>query len=524
MKINLVSVEDGIDNIGFRKISAFVKAHYPGTGIHYVTTGNFRSLVRVLTMQGVAPLQREDIEAIAARIADARVVAFSSMTPYAGVTAEIIAAVRQRNPAALIVWGGIHAIIEPEDAIRHADAVCTGEGEFAFLQLLAACEAGEPLEGTPGFWVRTPGGVARNANLPLMTGADMDGLPVPTYQDGELIYRRGEGFVPLTPLDYVNWCGLAYNTVWSLGCPMNCIYCGNSKFIEYDADYRKIRHSAPATIVAEIRGAIRKHPHISTVVFHDDSFMALPYKVLEEFCRLYTREIGLPFAVIGLVPTYVTQEKMALLVHAGMNRVRMGIQSGSQRILDFYERQTPLQRIRESCAIINRFSSRMIPPAYDLILDNPMETAEDTAATLDLLYGLPKPYTLNLFALRVIPNTRLATALEERHIPVPPISLTLPNHLPTLANLAIYLILLFRLPPGLFAWLRNRALPSWQEQPRYPRLLLLLRVLYLSRRAYDHLRFMDFSVLTGRAGYLLWQSGLIGLWQRRFRHTRGAMG
>lgn len=522
MKINLVSVEDGLDNIGFRKVSAFVRGLYPETGIHYVTTGNLRSLSRVLSMRGVESLGENDIAAIADQLADARIVAFSSMTPYAAMTADIIAAVRRRNPEALIVWGGIHAIIQPEDAIRHADAVCTGEGEFAFQQFLAACEAGRQLAGTPGFWVNTPDGVVRGANLPLMSGADMDSLPLPTYQDDERIYRRGEGFVPLQAMDFVNWSGLAYNTVWSIGCPMNCIYCGNSKFIEYDSDYRKIRHSSPARIVAEIRRAMEKHPHISTVVFHDDSFVSLPFKVLEEFCALYTKEIDLPFAVIGLGPNYVTERKMALLVAAGMNRVRMGIQSGSQRILDFYERRTPLQRIRESCAIINRFSDRMIPPAYDLILDNPVETVEDTQATLDLLYEMPKPYTLNLFALRVIPNTRLAAALAERNIPVPDIRLTLPNHLPTRANLLLYLILLFSLPRGLYNRLRGGVLPSCHDQRHYPRLLLVLRFLYLSRRAFDHLRFMDFTVLTGRAGYLLWQTGIIGLWQKRCRRLREA--
>jgi hypothetical protein len=444
------------------------------------------------------------------------------MTPYAAETAALIAAVRRRNPQTLIVWGGIHAIIEPEEAITHADAVCTGEGEFAFQSLLEALQSGRSIAATPGFWVNTPEGIVRNPNLPLMTGGQMDALPLPTYQCGELIYRKGKGFSPLEPLDFINWCGLAYNTVWSVGCPMNCIYCGNSKFIEYDSEYRKIRHSSPQTIVAEIKNAKLRHPHISTVVFHDDSFMALPYAVLEEFCRLYESEIALPFAVIGLGPNYVTGEKMKLLVSAGMNRVRMGIQSGSQRILDFYERQTSLSRIRESCDIINRFSSSMIPPAYDIILDNPLETAADTQATLDLLYGLPKPYTLNLFALRVIPNTRLAAALAERNLPVPDIRLTLPGHLPTLANLLIYLILLFNLSAPLYQRLRRKVIPSCQEQEHYPRLLLLLRFLYLSRRAGAHLRFMDFSVLTGKVGYLLWKTGMIGLWQGRFTRNRQA--
>lgn len=517
MRINLVSVEDGIDNLGFRKLSAFVQRLYPETGIHYVTTGNFRSLGRVLAMGGVEPLGTEDIRAIAGEIAAADIVGFSSMTPYAAATAAIIAAVRSLNPRAVIVWGGIHGIVEPEDAILHADAVCTGEGEFAFERFIAACAKGGPLVGTAGFWVRTAAGVVKNANLPLMTGVEMDSLPLPTYQAGELIFKRGRGFVPLQPLDYVDRCGLAYSTVWSIGCPMNCVYCSNSKFIEYDSNYRKVRHSSPVTIVTEIKAAIGKHPHISTIVFHDDNFIALPFPVLAEFCNLYCRDVGLPFAVIGLSPGQVTSEKMSLLVSAGMNRIRMGIQSGSQRILDFYERGTSVSRIRESCEIINRFSRSMIPPAYDIILDNPVETAADALATLDLLYAMPKPFTLNLFALRVIPNTRLAAALAERNLSVPEIHSEYFNHLPTFGNILIYLIMLFNLPSSIYERFRRKILFSAAAERRYPRTLILLRLLYLVKRALDHLRFMDFTVITGRVGYLLWKVGIVGSWQKRMQ-------
>lgn len=517
MKINLVSVEDGIDNIGFRKLSAFVKQLYPETGIHYVTTGNFRSLTRVLAMGGVEPLGADEILAIAGEIAAADILGFSSMTPYAATTAAIIAAVRSLNPRAVIVWGGIHGIVEPEDAILHADAVCTGEGEFAFQRFIAACSTGGPLAGTPGFWVRTAGGIVKSANLPLMTGEEMDSLPLPTYQAGELIYKAGQGFVPLQPLDYVDRCGLAYSTVWSIGCPMNCVYCSNSKFIEYDSNYRKVRHSSPATIINEIKAALEKHPHISTIVFHDDNFIALPLQVLAEFCDLYCREIRLPFAVIGLSPGQVTMEKMKLLVSAGMNRVRMGIQSGSQRILDFYERGTAVSRVRESCEIINCFSRSMIPPAYDIILDNPLETLADTIATLDMIHSMPRPFTLNLFALRVIPNTRLAASLAELHISLPDIRLTLPNHRATFANLMIYLLIFFKLPEGIYKKLCQRVVPSHADTKLYPRLLMVLRLFYLTGRAFSHLRVLDFTVITGRAGYLLWRFGVVGFRRRHMQ-------
>ena len=89
------------------------------------------------------------------------------------------------------------------------------------------------------------------------------------------------------------------------------------------------------------------------VTFTDDSFLALPYEVLEEFSKLWKAEIRIPFAVMGVIPNYVREDKIALLLDAGMNRIRMGIQSGSENILEFYKRPTKLKKIKEATKIFN---------------------------------------------------------------------------------------------------------------------------------------------------------------------------
>ena len=144
-------------------------------------------------------------------------------------------------------------------------------------------------------------------------------------------------------------------------------------------------------------------------------------KVLEEFAKLWKEELKLPFAVFGVIPNYVREDKIALLLDAGMVRVRMGIQSGSQDILDFYQRPTPLHRIQKATKILNKYRKYMIPPAYDIIIDNPIETEDDTRATLDLLQEMPRPFTVNVYKLSVIPNTTLAKDIEGKGLDIPSI-------------------------------------------------------------------------------------------------------
>jgi anaerobic magnesium-protoporphyrin IX monomethyl ester cyclase len=101
--------------------------------------------------------------------------------------------------------------------------------------------------------------------------------------------------------------------------------------------------------------------------------MAISYGQLEEFAELWHDELALPFAVYGVIPNYVRQDKLELLSWAGMNHIRMGIQSGSKNMLDFYKRR---RRRRDPRAGVK--------------------------STLQLLYLMDRPYTLFIYSLKVI--------------------------------------------------------------------------------------------------------------------------
>ena len=515
MKIHLVCIEDGLENVGFRKLSGYVRSINPDTKAAYVPTGNIYSIINIMREEGAGTLRDEDINAVGKFLGESDIAGICSMTQYSALSKKIIAATKRFNPRTYIIWGGIHAIIHPEDAIKHVDAVCTGEGEFAFKTFLNSYENGKDFTTTPSFWFRKDDKIIKNANLPLMSPKQMDELPNLMYQDGELIYRRGKGFGKIKASDYLNYNGLQYATIWSVGCPLMCTYCGNSKFIEYDNGYRRVRHSSPQTIIDEIKRAKIKQPYLSTVIFSDDSFMALPYKVIEEFSKLYKEQIKIPFVVGGVIPNYVREDKIALLVDAGMNRVRMGIQSGSENILKFYKRPTKLHRIKEATEILGKFRKYMIPPAYDIILENPVESKDDTRATVDMIYKMPRPFTLNLYALRVIPNTIMAQDVKDRGLKVPPIdkSYYIDYHR-TIGNIIVFALTFWKFPKWLYKILRAKIYPVQEKQKTYPILFWLTRMTYLVTRAYSHVRFMDFSLLPGKVGYVLWKFGIIRFWQR----------
>ena len=120
MKIRLVCLEDGITSCGFRKIAAYVHRLHEDTRSLYVSTAHYRSVWGAIrgTTGDSADLAPEAVDEIANELVDSDLIGFSSMTGYAPQTRAIIRRIRELSAKPFIIWGGIHPIIHPEDAIQ----------------------------------------------------------------------------------------------------------------------------------------------------------------------------------------------------------------------------------------------------------------------------------------------------------------------------------------------------------------------------------------------------------------------
>ena len=519
MKISLISLEDGITATGFRKIAGFVERINPDTRVYYVGTKAYWSLSKsLLRSKGTCGFESDDeaLHDIATTAAQADIIGFSSMTGYSELTRKLAERVRRINPKAYRIWGGIHPIIYPENAIlADVDAICTGEGELAFAEFLDLYERGADYTNVANFWFKRSGNIVRNRFRPLMSAAELETLPHPKYAGEEWVYRLGRGFTPAHRDDYLANNGLGYPAIWSIGCPLHCTFCGNTVFIANDPEYRKVRHTSPSYIISEVKRAKQVHPHLSSVQFFDDSFLAIPLAELTDFAVQWREGIGLPFAVYGVIPTYVNREKLDVLTWAGLNRVRMGIQSGSERILKFYRRPTPIRRVEQAAATIAEFAPYHINPAYDVIVDNPIETRQDVLDTLELVYRLARPFNLNIFSLRVIPNTVLEKQMQENGMDLEQINASFHSLRPTWNNVLLYLLMLWRPPRKVFDRLLRNVRAYSEPQSSHPILIYLIRIPWLLQQGFRHLRVGEFSLITGRSGYVLWKTGIMGLLRKR---------
>lgn len=303
-----------------------------------------------------------------------------------------------------VIWGGIHPTVRPEECLRHADMVCLGEGEGALVELARILREGREHHDVENIWSKKDGVLCKNALRPVIR--DLDSIPFQDYLNETHYVLHENSLQRLTDDLQCKYMNHTYLTIPSRGCPFKCSYCCNNALGKVYPQAKAMRKRSVENIIAEISTALRSISGISQIKFADDSFFSYSTMEIEEFSRKYKENISLPLAIGGATPSTLTREKLAPLVKAGLEDIRMGIQTGSERTLKLYNRRQNNHDVIKAAETIHRVNPRLMP-RYDIILDNLWETEEDLRETLELLSKLSLPFKLNLFSLTFYPGTDL---------------------------------------------------------------------------------------------------------------------
>jgi radical SAM superfamily enzyme YgiQ (UPF0313 family) len=167
--------------------------------------------------------------------------------------------------------------------------------------------------------------------------------------------------------------------------------------------------------MAELEQAVSEDPSLKFIDFLDDCFLACDDNYLQEFCRLYSQKIKLPF-VARCIPKTVTPEHLVLLKNTGLAWMNMGLQSGSDRVnTEVFGRKSLKDDFLRAARLIHQHK---IAPIYDVILDNPFETQDDRLQTVKALIDMPKPAYMELFSLCFFPGTELLRRAQREGTPI----------------------------------------------------------------------------------------------------------
>lgn len=409
MKITFISPYPDITAFGIRTISAYLKRHGHRTQLIFIPDPYSDNLIF-----GVKRYDDKILDDLIPLCEDSDVIGITLMTNFYEGAVQITNKLKAGIKAP-IIWGGIHPTIRPIESLEHADIVCVGDGEDAILELAGRMEKGDPYHDVKNLWLRNNGDMIKNPPRNLSHNLDVYPRPDYSFEDSHIMY---DGKIrPLTyslmkqyleegtVSQYLRRIG--YQTMTGRGCPHKCTYCINDtlKTMYHNDNY--LRWRSTDHVIDELLWVRENLPYIGFIWISDDAFFARNKKNIEEFCVRYKEKIGIPFTCLAS-PLTVTEEKMEMLVDAGLIYLQMGVESGSARVQELFNRkQMNNERLKKVFHIINKYKDRMYPPSYDFILDVPYETDEDKIESLRLIAEMPKPFHLQPFSLVLYPGTKL---------------------------------------------------------------------------------------------------------------------
>jgi len=323
------------------------------------------------------------------------VIAFSSMSSMFEQIKSISILIRRQFKDIFQVCGGIHPTLVPE-CIEEAplDAICRGEGEYAFVELVERLSRGLDYTNIKGFWFKSNGKLIRNPMTQLIQ--DLNALPTPDHDlyRSQDIPRKAKG---------------AAEFMFSRGCPFDCSYCSNHALKRLYARQRYVRYPSVEKAILELATVSKKYK-IKYIMIHDDT-LSLNKKWFYDFCQEYKEKIKIPF-LCNIRPGTCTKDMFRLLKEANCDAIGIGLESGNPFI-----REKVLNRKIKDGVILETFrlahAMGMKTLSFSMI-GLPYETPEAIVDTIRLTAQLGDQNLPWKYIFHPYPNTKLFDHCQEK--------------------------------------------------------------------------------------------------------------
>ena len=310
-----------------------------------------------------------------------------------------------RSYRALVVANGSDASDHVEEYLRSGfDYVLLREGERTLLELVQGLAAGgsdrfraslllTKEQATKGlaFWDQQTSRIVYTPMRPPLR--DLDNMPFPArdlidldhYRD---LWRSAHGYFSM-------------NAVASRGCPFRCNWCAKPI-------YGDLFHVRSADGVAEEMRELKESFGVEHIWFADDIFGLKPRWPGELADAVEHRRATLPFKVQSRV-NLMTAKAASALGRAGCTEVWIGVESGSQRILDAMDKGTRVDEVPVARENLRRHGIRA---CFFLQFGYPGETWDDIQETIRLVRRT-RPDDIGVSVSYPLPGTKFYDRVQQ---------------------------------------------------------------------------------------------------------------
>ena len=271
-------------------------------------------------------------------------------------------------PIAII---GTHASIFHREIIeeyRHIDLVVRGEYEYTVLELVEALRDRRDLSEVQGLTFRRDGDVVVNSDRPYID--DLDSLPFPARCRFDWWQYHEPTYYALPWITMIS----------SRGCPYRCTFCSWPQTM-YGHKYR-VRSAE--NVVDEMQHCVEQY-RPGEIFFDDDTFTIGKARVMEICREVQERKLRVVWSCMGRTDT-VDTEMLAGMFKAGCRKIKFGIETGSQTVMDSIRKGLDLNRVG---AAFERARSVGMEVHGTFMIGLPGETRDTVRETVELACGIP---------------------------------------------------------------------------------------------------------------------------------------
>jgi anaerobic magnesium-protoporphyrin IX monomethyl ester cyclase len=297
------------------------------------------------------------------------VVALTSITENYNLACSYAHTVKKFNPKIPVVIGGVHISAVPQSLSPSMDVGVLGEGEKTFMELVKADF--EPNDNIKGIVYWESNSLRQTEERPLIE--PLDSIPHPD--------RSLFGFENRPQYIFT-----------SRGCCYRCNFCSSSRF------WKKVRFHSPEYVAEEIQ-QLKEQLQVNNVNIYDDLFIIDAERVKR--IRDLVKPFGLTYAVAARA-NLITDDIVATLKDMGVTAIGIGMESYSQRILDYLGKGNTVEDNQRAVDIIRRHGIHL---NCSFIRDVPIETRDDLKKTYEFIKRNNLPY--DMYRLMKFPNTPL---------------------------------------------------------------------------------------------------------------------
>lgn len=311
-------------------------------------------------------------------------------------TCNLIKEIKKTNSIIPCFLGGSHGTNNPESALKAGfDYVIIGEGETTVQELVSKLEKKEKIDSIQGLALKKQGNIIINPKTSFTQ--DLDKIPFPARD----LWNYNQYFKTGTT---------EIGIIATRGCPYNCLYC---KPMVDKLFGNKVRKRSAKNVVEEIEEIVKDYKHLFEgdvkLWFKDDTLTLCGDNWFKEFKEeLEKRDIRIDWGCHTRVDN-VNFELLKTMKGAGLSHISFGVESGSQKILNYYRKGTTVEQAIRTFDMCKKLDIETF--AYFMI-GAPIETKEDLEMTYKLIKRI-KPDGLDVYTTMPYPGNDLYSLVKK---------------------------------------------------------------------------------------------------------------